>query len=132
MKGIKTFRDILHLKELYNGLLTTRVTDLNTVNERKEKNTKVKVFMRDLNAIRLELSETTQQELIVGAIKPFLEQIYDLRKRISQLQAIDNEVTVFSQVEEEIVNEDGGDTLVAFKVPEWLLRVSQIFKSMDI
>ena len=55
--------------------------------------------MRDLNPLRLELSVTPEQELIIGEIKDYFEQIHDLRNRMSQLQAIDNKVTVFPQVE---------------------------------
>ena len=77
--------------------------------------------MRDLEALKEEINETPEGDWCVFIMRDYLEQIGDLKKSMNQMQAIDDETTVFPQVLDTIVDKDGGETQVNCAPTQWIL-----------
>ena len=71
---------------------STRIHSILTTREDKnqERLLKKRALQRDLEALKHEINNTPEQDLIVGVLKDFLDQLQELKKRRSQIQSISN------------------------------------------
>ena len=77
--------------------------------------------MRDLEALKIKIGKTPEEDRLVVVINDYLEQLGDLKKRMSKIRPVDDEATVFPQEVETIVDANGGETVVPYTVSEWIL-----------
>ena len=97
-----------------HGVLTTQ-KDRN-----KERLLKKRALQRDIDSLNYDINDTPEQDLIVGVLKDFLDQLQELKKRRSELQALDSQELVMTSIQDIIEDEDAGSTVATFSVPEWL------------
>ena len=95
------------------------------MNTRKDKNQertlKKRALQLDLEALKHEINDTPDQDLIVGVLQDYLDQLQELKKRRSQIQALDPQELVMDDIQDVIEDDDGGLTTAAFSVPQWLI-----------
>ena len=61
-----------------------------------------------LDLLKHKIDDTPEQDLIVGVLKDFLDQLQELKKRRSQIQSIDSQELVMEEIQDVIEDEDGG------------------------
>ena len=92
--NISTMRDCPNLQQLMTMLVeeSTRIHSILTTREDKnqERLLKRRALQRDLEALKQKINDTPEQDLIVGVLKDFLDQLQELKKRRSQIQSISN------------------------------------------
>ena len=60
-----------------------------------------------LDLLKHKIDDTPEQDLIVGVLKDFLDQLQELKKRRSQIQSIDSQELVMEEIQDVIEDEDG-------------------------
>ena len=61
---------------------------------RKERLLKKRTLQRDKESLKHKINDTPEQDLIVGVLKDFLDQLQELKKRRSQIQSMDSQELV--------------------------------------
>ena len=120
--NLTTIRDCPNLLQLNNMLVeeSTRIHSILTTQEdrNQERLLKKRALQRDIESLKHEINDTPEQDLIVGVLKDFLDQLQELKKRRSQIQTMDSQELVMANIQDE----DGGSTVATFSVPEWLIQ----------
>ena len=108
---------------------STRIHSITNTHEdrNKERLLKKRALQRDLDALKHEINYTPSQDLIVGVLRDYLEQLQELKKRRLQIQALDPQELVMDDIEDEIEDEDGSSTTASFSVPQWLIFKKRLF-----
>ena len=65
-----------------------------------------------------QINDTPEQDLIVGVLRDYLDQLQEMKKRRSQIQSLDPQELVMDEIQDVIEDEDGGSTTTVFSVPE--------------
>ena len=91
--NLTSIRDRTNLLELNNMLVeeSTRIHSILSTQEdrNQEKLLKKRALQRDIEALKHEINDTPEQDLILGLLRDFLDQLMELKKRRSQIQAMD-------------------------------------------
>ena len=82
---------------------------MNTREDKNQERTlKKRALQLDLEALKHEINDTPDQDLIVGVLQDYLDQLQELKKRRSQIQALDPQELVMDDIEDVIEDDDGG------------------------
>ena len=57
-----------------------------------------------------EIIDTPDQNLIVGVLRDYLNQLQELKRRMSQIQALDQQELIMDEIQDVIEDDDGGST----------------------
>ena len=129
--NIASIRDCPSLQHLGSILIeeSTRIHSITNTHEdrNQERLLKKRALQRDLDALKHEINYTPSQDLIVGVLRDYLEQLQELKKRRLQIQALDPQELVMDDIEDEIEDEDGSSTTASFSVPQWLIFKKRLF-----
>ena len=102
---------------LYNGISNQRV-------EREEQNRDVsrrtRILMTELNAVRREIEGTAGEDFTISVIKDYLEQISDIRKKLSTIRSLNDQEIPILPVRTTEYDGDGVGTEMVYSVDEWL------------
>ena len=86
-RNLSTIRDCPNLQQLLNMLVeeSTRIHSILTTQEDKNQDRlmKKRELQKDIEALRHEINDNPEQDLIVGVLKDFLDQLQELKKRRS-------------------------------------------------
>ena len=111
--------------DLMENLLdeNVRVSELNIIKEEKskERNIKAKALARDVENVKEELREFDDNSWSISIIKDYIEQLQDLRKRLNQIQSMEEAEVSFPSHMDTILDEDGGSITSSFTLQEWIL-----------
>ena len=81
---------------------------MNTREDKNQERTlKKRALQLDLEALKHEINDTPDQDLIVGVLQDYLDQLQELKKRRSQIQALDPQELVMDDIEDVIKDNDG-------------------------
>ena len=100
-----------------------RVSELNVVKEEKskERSIKAKALARDVMNVKEELQEFDDNSWSISIIKDYIDQLQDLKRRLNQIQAMEEVEMSFPDLMDTIVDEDGGSVTSSFTLQEWIL-----------
>ena len=81
---------------------------------------KIRILMTEINGIKNDVENTSDDELGQSIIKDFLDQLGDLKKRLSSIQSLDDKPIATPPIETREVGEDGIEILSTVTVDEFL------------
>ena len=81
---------------------------MNTREDKNQERTlKKRALQLDLEALKHEINDTPDQDLIVRVLQDYLDQLQELKKRRSQIQALDPQELVMDDIQDVIEDDDG-------------------------
>ena len=111
--------------DLMENLLdeNVHVSELNIIKEEKskERSIKAKALARDVINVKEELHEFDDNSWSISIIKDYIDQLQDLKKRLNQIQAMEEVEMSFPDLMDTIVDEDEGTVTSSFTLQEWIL-----------
>ena len=90
--NLTSIRDCTNLLELNNMLVeeSTRIHSILSTQEdrNQEKLLKKRALQRDIEALKHEINDTPEEDLTVGVLRDLMDQLMELKRRRSQIQAM--------------------------------------------
>ena len=124
--NIHSIRDIPDLNDRYEALLQ----EYQEINQQRadredqaqEVSRKARNFMTELLALKTEIEGTEDPDMVVVIIKDYLDQVSDLKKKLSNIRALDDREVPLNQVRVTEVDRDGVTFDALYNVDEWLYK----------
>ena len=111
--------------DLMESLLdeSVRVSELNVAREEKTKERKIKAkaLARDAEILKQELQGFNDNSWSISIVKDYIDQLQDLRRCLSQIQAMEEVEMTFPELTDIFLDEDGVAVTSTFTLRDWLL-----------
>jgi hypothetical protein len=122
--NIQVMADVPDLMDQYNQLILLFNTITNQCVEREDQtrdvSRKTRIFMTELNNLKREMEDTPEEDLSLSVIKDYLDQTGDLRKKVSNIRALDDNEIPVEPVRATEYAADGVRVDLVYTVDEWL------------